>query len=106
MDLCTYLCILVHLLYLLYFIQKAMTKELGADWRSKFPEFEERPFAAASIVQCINFWTSFCTLIHLFYFILLYFYLIQKAMTKELGADWRSKFLEFEERPFAAASIV
>ena len=26
-------------------------------------------------------------------------------MTKEVGADWRSKFLEFEERPFAAASI-
>ena len=28
-----------------------MANELGADWRSKFASFDDRPFAAASIGQ-------------------------------------------------------
>ena len=31
--------------------QKALNKELGPDWRDKLEEFDERPFAAASIGQ-------------------------------------------------------
>ena len=30
---------------------------------------------------------------------------VNTQMTAEMGNDWRSKFAEFEERPFAAASI-
>lgn len=28
---------------------------------------------------------------------------MNEAMTNELGADWRSQFEEFQDRPFAAA---
>ena len=31
--------------------------------------------------------------------------LIQKMLASQLGSDWRSKLLEFDEKPFAAASI-
>lgn len=34
-------------------VDKQMTKELGSDWRSRFAEFDEKPFAAASIGQVI-----------------------------------------------------
>ncbi|RZC41767.1 aarF domain-containing protein kinase 4, partial [Asbolus verrucosus] len=30
---------------------------------------------------------------------------VEQVMTLELGSDWRDKFVEFEEKPFAAASI-
>lgn len=30
---------------------------------------------------------------------------VEKQLVKEFGKEWRSKFLEFEDRPFAAASI-
>lgn len=30
---------------------------------------------------------------------------VEKQMRHELGDDWRSKFAEFDEKPFAAASI-
>ncbi|EFA01775.2 atypical kinase COQ8B, mitochondrial [Tribolium castaneum] len=30
---------------------------------------------------------------------------VEQVMTAELGPNWRSQFLEFEEKPFAAASI-
>lgn len=33
------------------------------------------------------------------------FFLLQKVLVKELGADWRAKLLEFDLKPFAAASI-
>lgn len=32
-------------------VEKVMLKQLGAEWRTKFGEFEEKPFAAASIGQ-------------------------------------------------------
>ena len=32
-------------------------------------------------------------------------FLSQKVLVKELGADWRDKLLEFDMKPFAAASI-
>mgnify|MGYP001796429243 FL=1 len=35
----------------LYQMQSAMSAQLGADWRSKFAEFDDKPFAAASIGQ-------------------------------------------------------
>lgn len=31
--------------------------------------------------------------------------MLQKAMSAQLGADWRNKFAEFDNKPFAAASI-
>lgn len=34
-----------------FYLQKALNKELGYDWRSKFESFEDKPFAAASIGQ-------------------------------------------------------
>ena len=33
------------------------------------------------------------------------FFVSQKVLVKELGADWRDKLLEFDMKPFAAASI-
>lgn len=30
---------------------------------------------------------------------------LEKVMIAEFGKEWRSKFAEFEDRPFAAASI-
>ncbi len=30
---------------------------------------------------------------------------MQRAMRAELGKDWRSRFVTFEDQPFAAASI-
>lgn len=30
---------------------------------------------------------------------------VEKVMSKQLGADWRTKFADFEDKPFAAASI-
>ena len=35
----------------------------------------------------------------------LFFLYLQKVLVKELGADWRDKLLEFDLKPFAAASI-
>lgn len=32
-------------------VKRVLVKEFGPDWRSKFSEFEEKPFAAASIGQ-------------------------------------------------------
>ncbi|XP_046981666.1 atypical kinase COQ8B, mitochondrial [Schistocerca americana] len=32
-------------------VERVLSRELGADWRSRLQEFEERPFAAASIGQ-------------------------------------------------------
>merc|ERR1711953_1550976 len=32
-------------------MQRVMTNEFGEDWRDKFKEFDEQPFAAASIGQ-------------------------------------------------------
>ena len=34
-----------------FYRQKVLTKELGADWRSKLSSFDDKPFAAASIGQ-------------------------------------------------------
>lgn len=30
---------------------------------------------------------------------------LEKVMTLELGPDWRTKYAEFDDKPFAAASI-
>ena len=30
---------------------------------------------------------------------------VEKQLVKELGKEWRAKFLDFEDKPFAAASI-
>lgn len=35
-------------------VGKVMSKHLGTDWKTKFAEFEDRPFAAASIGQVTN----------------------------------------------------
>lgn len=32
-------------------------------------------------------------------------YLLQRVLKRELGVDWREKFVEFDIKPFAAASI-
>lgn len=37
-----------------YQVDEQMTLELGANWRKLFREFEDRPFAAASIGQVIS----------------------------------------------------
>jgi len=31
--------------------------------------------------------------------------MLQKVLTKDLGADWKDKFSSFNPKPFAAASI-
>jgi len=31
--------------------------------------------------------------------------ILQKVLTKDLGADWKDKFRSFDSKPFAAASI-
>lgn len=31
--------------------------------------------------------------------------MLQKVLTKDLGADWKNKFCSFNSKPFAAASI-
>ena len=41
---------LIHV-YIHNIIQTVLVKEFGADWRSKLKEFDEKPFAAASIGQ-------------------------------------------------------
>ena len=33
------------------FLQRVLTRELGEDWKDRLKEFDDRPFAAASIGQ-------------------------------------------------------
>ena len=35
----------------------------------------------------------------------MYMCVLQKVLTKDLGAEWREKFGSFDPKPFAAASI-
>lgn len=47
-------------------VDQQMSRELGPNWRTLFNEFDEVPFAAASIGQVLCGWSTKCLYILMF----------------------------------------